>query len=150
MRSVRTSNLTKAGGIIFYLFIQRQLGALTKHQDLGQVLGWGTRKIETYRMQTGLHSFRKFRGESIPYLFQLLEAACIPWLVTPFHPQTQQSHCSRVNFLDSDSPSTSFTYRDFYITWNPPRSSRITSSSQILNLVTSSKAPALSVTGFQD
>lgn len=97
MRSVRTSNLTKAGGIIFYLFIQRQLGALTKHQDLGQVLGWGTRKIETYRMQTGLHSFRKFRGESIPYLFQLLEAACIPWLVTPFHPQTQPSHCSKIS-----------------------------------------------------
>lgn len=55
---------------------------------------WGRRWVKS-KVQGRLCSFLESLAENLfPGLFQLLEAACIPWLVVPFLHLQDQQHCT--------------------------------------------------------
>lgn len=85
------------------------------------------------------------KGEFIPYLFQLVKDAHIPWFVAPIHFQSQQSHLSELGSCHhissaSDSSLLLSLIRTFEITLGPPNNARYSPHLKICKLITPAKA----------
>lgn len=113
-----------------------------KFSDLKQsqliVLQFWTSEVQNgshwmkFKVSVGLCSFCRLWGNPFPCLFQLWEAACIPWLMAPFsifkasNGWPNLSHIISLWYcliLTSPSPpllSPSFTYRILLIILNSP------------------------------
>jgi hypothetical protein len=65
-----------------------ELSGLTQHtlsySSEGQKSMQSRFQCAKMKMLARLHSFQRLKERVCPYLFQLLEAACVPWLVAPF------------------------------------------------------------------